>query len=133
MAGLTQEELAARTGLSVRAIGDLERGRTARPHSRSVKVLAQALGLAEPAYEQLVDLQRQQLAAGAAEPAGLPHQLVSRWPKPRAVPVGQRLVAPGRCLLSFRRISLISPGVLSRWRVWSRWWLRGCGLVSRVR
>ena len=70
MAGLTQEELAARTGLSVRAIGDLERGRTARPHSRSVKVLAQALGLAEPAYEQLVDLQRQQLAAGAAEPAG---------------------------------------------------------------
>ena len=31
-------------------------------------------------------------AAGAAEPA-VPHQLVSRWPKPRAVPVGQRLVA----------------------------------------
>jgi tetratricopeptide (TPR) repeat protein/transcriptional regulator with XRE-family HTH domain len=69
-AGLTQEELAARTGLSVRAIGDLERGRTARPHSRSVKVLAQALGLAEPAYEQLMDLLRQQLAADAAAPAG---------------------------------------------------------------
>ncbi len=77
-AGLTQEELAARTGLSVRAIGDLERGRTARPHGRSVKVLAQALGLAEPAYEQLMDLLRQQLAAGVAKRPGPPHQLVSR-------------------------------------------------------
>jgi tetratricopeptide (TPR) repeat protein len=84
MAGLTQEELAARTGLSVRAIGDLERGRTERPHGRSVKLLAQALGLAEPAYDQLMDLLRQQMAADVAEPGGF------------ATSAGERVVqAPG--------------------------------------
>jgi tRNA A-37 threonylcarbamoyl transferase component Bud32/transcriptional regulator with XRE-family HTH domain len=44
---MTQEELAGRAGLSVRAISNLERGRTARPHPRSLEVLAAALGLPE--------------------------------------------------------------------------------------
>jgi tetratricopeptide (TPR) repeat protein/transcriptional regulator with XRE-family HTH domain len=44
-AGLTQEELADRTGLSVRAISDIERGITSRPHTNSVSMLAQALGI----------------------------------------------------------------------------------------
>jgi transcriptional regulator with XRE-family HTH domain len=33
-AGLTQAELAERPGLTVRAISDMERGRTARPYIR---------------------------------------------------------------------------------------------------
>jgi tetratricopeptide (TPR) repeat protein/transcriptional regulator with XRE-family HTH domain len=44
-AGLTQEELAGQCGLSVRALADMERGRTARPYRRSVALLADALGL----------------------------------------------------------------------------------------
>jgi tetratricopeptide (TPR) repeat protein/transcriptional regulator with XRE-family HTH domain len=44
-AGLTQEELAADAGLSVRAIADMERGRTARPYRRSVALLTEALEL----------------------------------------------------------------------------------------
>jgi transcriptional regulator with XRE-family HTH domain len=44
-AGLTQEDLAARCGLSIRALADMERGRTARPYRRSVALLAGALGL----------------------------------------------------------------------------------------
>ena len=48
-AGMTQEELAGKSGLSVRAISNLERGRTARPHPRSLEVLAVALGLPETA------------------------------------------------------------------------------------
>jgi len=47
--GMTQEELAGKSGLSVRAISNLERGRTARPHPRSLEVLAIALGLPETA------------------------------------------------------------------------------------
>jgi transcriptional regulator with XRE-family HTH domain/tRNA A-37 threonylcarbamoyl transferase component Bud32 len=47
--GMTQEELAGKSGLSVRAISNLERGRTARPHPRSLEVLAVALGLPETA------------------------------------------------------------------------------------
>ena len=47
-AGLTQEELAERAGLSVRGISDLERGinRTARPDT--AHALARALGLSKP-------------------------------------------------------------------------------------
>ncbi|OLF14721.1 helix-turn-helix domain-containing protein [Actinophytocola xanthii] len=43
---LTQEELAERSGVSIRAISDLERGRTKRPHRRSVRLLTEALRLA---------------------------------------------------------------------------------------
>jgi transcriptional regulator with XRE-family HTH domain len=44
-AGLTQEDLADRAGLSGRALSDMERGRTARPFARSVRLLADALEL----------------------------------------------------------------------------------------
>jgi transcriptional regulator with XRE-family HTH domain len=53
-AGLTQEELAERSGLSVRAIADLERGRTRRPYPSSVRALARALGLPDSAGAELV-------------------------------------------------------------------------------
>jgi tetratricopeptide (TPR) repeat protein/transcriptional regulator with XRE-family HTH domain len=44
-AGLSQEELAKRSGLSVRAIGDIERARTRVPHPGTVRRLAEALGV----------------------------------------------------------------------------------------
>jgi transcriptional regulator with XRE-family HTH domain len=53
-AGLTQEELADRSGLSVRAISSLERGRTSRPHPHSLRRVASGLGLAEAAVSELI-------------------------------------------------------------------------------
>src|SRR5580692_5923953 len=44
-AGLTQEELARKSGLSVRAISDLERGRSTRPYPRTARMLADAMAL----------------------------------------------------------------------------------------
>jgi predicted ATPase/transcriptional regulator with XRE-family HTH domain len=44
-AGLTQQELAERAGLSVEAIGALERGARTRPHRDTVRLLARALAL----------------------------------------------------------------------------------------
>src|ERR1700722_17578924 len=44
-AGLTQRELAARSGLSVTAVRDLEQGRSHRPRAGSLAALAGALGL----------------------------------------------------------------------------------------
>jgi transcriptional regulator with XRE-family HTH domain len=46
-AGLSQEELAERAGLSQRGMSDLERGKRRAPHPATVRRLAEALGLTE--------------------------------------------------------------------------------------
>lgn len=58
-AGLTQEELAERAGLSARAISDLERGVNRYPYRTTVQSLIQVLGLqAEDAEALLSSVQR---------------------------------------------------------------------------
>jgi tetratricopeptide (TPR) repeat protein/transcriptional regulator with XRE-family HTH domain len=57
-AGLTQEELAEHSGLSVRTIGNLERARMAKPYSSTVRLVASALGLTEAAADGIVTLYR---------------------------------------------------------------------------
>ena len=71
MAGLTQEMLAERSGISLRAISDLERGVRRLPHRDTVRLLAQGAGLnAEDrrALEQSVDRHRR--IVYAAQPSG---------------------------------------------------------------
>jgi predicted ATPase/transcriptional regulator with XRE-family HTH domain len=46
-AGLTQEELASKAGLSARAVSVIERGERRRPYPHTVRSLAEALGLSE--------------------------------------------------------------------------------------
>jgi transcriptional regulator with XRE-family HTH domain/tetratricopeptide (TPR) repeat protein len=53
-AGLSQEELAQRCGLSSRTLSDIERGRTARPFGRSIRLVADALQLDEAARARLL-------------------------------------------------------------------------------
>ncbi len=64
-AGLTQEELAEQTTLSVRTISDLERGVNHRPHAFTVRRLAHALALGEQASSQLAVAARQARASEA--------------------------------------------------------------------
>jgi Helix-turn-helix domain/NB-ARC domain len=64
--GLTQEQLAERSSLSIRAIADMERSRTARPYRRSVQRLADALELLDPERELLQRVAR----SGGAEVRG---------------------------------------------------------------
>ena len=45
--GLTQEELAARAGLTAKAVSALERGERKRPYPHTVRSLADALELSE--------------------------------------------------------------------------------------
>jgi tetratricopeptide (TPR) repeat protein/transcriptional regulator with XRE-family HTH domain len=63
-AGLTQDELAAAAGLSVRAVRDLERG-ASRPYQRTIGLLADALGLPTAARDELT-----RAARGAAGDGG---------------------------------------------------------------
>jgi transcriptional regulator with XRE-family HTH domain/tetratricopeptide (TPR) repeat protein len=86
-AGLTQEDLAERSGVSLRAIADLERGRTHRPYPSSVRALVRALGLPEAAAAELVARYR---AGGEATPArasaAAPAERAGRATVPRQLP-----------------------------------------------
>jgi transcriptional regulator with XRE-family HTH domain/tetratricopeptide (TPR) repeat protein len=57
-AGLSQEELSERSGVSVRAISDMERGRARSPQRRTTEALIDALDLGEPDREELRRLAR---------------------------------------------------------------------------
>jgi transcriptional regulator with XRE-family HTH domain len=63
---VSQEELAARAGVSVRAIGNLEQGRVGRPRGGSVRLLADALGLVGLERQRFEDAARQRVEDGAA-------------------------------------------------------------------
>jgi predicted ATPase/DNA-binding XRE family transcriptional regulator len=68
-AGLTQEELAARAGLSPNAIGALERGVRKRPYPHTVRSLANALELSENEQAALLASVPKQGTAASAAPA----------------------------------------------------------------
>jgi tetratricopeptide (TPR) repeat protein/DNA-binding XRE family transcriptional regulator len=67
-AGLSQEELAERAGLSVRTISSLERGRTRAPYQESLHRLADALGLDAATRAEFFAAAGRRLAGAAAEP-----------------------------------------------------------------
>lgn len=69
MKDLTQEELAARSGLSVQAISMLERGVRSAPRSRTVEVLVRALALAPAERDLLLSAARRPGPTGPAPPA----------------------------------------------------------------
>lgn len=69
VAGLTQEELAARAGLSPNAVGALERGVRRRPYPHTVRSLAEALELSESERAALLaSVPKRGAAAATAAP-----------------------------------------------------------------
>jgi transcriptional regulator with XRE-family HTH domain len=92
-AGLTQEELADRSGLSVRAISSLERDRTHRPRPDSLRRVASGLGLTEPVVSGLIARYRSGPDGEPAFAAGWGHGRASGEPLvvPRQLPAA---VAP---------------------------------------
>lgn len=80
-AGLTQEELAERAALSVRAVGDIERGVKQRPHRETLRLLADALDLSDEERDRFHATARQQRAPATAlapvvsSPSNLPAQV----------------------------------------------------------
>ena len=79
-AGLTQEALAERAGLSARGVQDLERGVRAAPRAETVRLLADALGLDAAARAALV--------AGRAPGAGALRRRRAAVPLRPARPAG---------------------------------------------
>ena len=69
VAGLTQEELAERAGISSRSIRDMERGGARRPRKETVALLARALGLSGQDLSILTEAARRLGAAASVVPA----------------------------------------------------------------
>jgi tetratricopeptide (TPR) repeat protein/transcriptional regulator with XRE-family HTH domain len=86
-AGLSQEILAERADLSVRAVRNLERGRTGTPHSGSLHRLADALELRGEARGQFFAAAGRQLAGDAsADAAAAPEGGLTRVGAEQIVP-----------------------------------------------
>ena len=83
-AGLTQEALAERAGISERSIRDFERGVARRPHRETVDLLVEALGLASArraAFNDAASASSIAIAAGSRTRANSSTALVGRAPE----------------------------------------------------
>jgi tetratricopeptide (TPR) repeat protein/transcriptional regulator with XRE-family HTH domain len=92
-ASLSQQDLAERSGLSIRAVSNLERGRARWPHPDTVRRLADALGLRDQAREQFIAAAGRRLAPAAAPLTTVPED---RLPRPVSQVVPRQLPAPVR-------------------------------------
>jgi transcriptional regulator with XRE-family HTH domain len=75
IAGVTQEELASHSGISVRTIVEIERGHTKQPRASTVRKLAVALELDEFTMRQLFVM----AAHGTLTMAGTPQAEEPAW------------------------------------------------------
>src|SRR5687767_14025285 len=114
--GLTQEALAERAGLSVRAITDLERGVRRAPYRDTVQRLAAALGLnAESAEELRASGRPPRVMAGGRGLLSADVALVAqgaRLPAPHTTLIGrdQEIGVLRRLVTETRLLTLIGPG-----------------------
>src|SRR5262245_35390845 len=86
-AGLSQEELAQRAGLSAHGISDLERGARKNPYPATVRLLADALGVTDAERAQL--RRAAQRASSGRTAAGIPDAPSARLHEPRTSFVGR--------------------------------------------
>ncbi len=120
-AGLTQEALAQRAGLSVRGISDLERGTRQAPHHETVNLLAIALALPphkrallEAAARPMHDTsQTEGRGASASPPHNLPAQVTPLIGREREA----RLAAETLRRADTRLLTLTGPGGVGKSRL----------------
>ena len=81
-AGLTQEELAFRAGLTPNAVSGLERGKTRRPYPNTVRSLADALGLTKEERASLLAAVPKRETIAPETPSPVPGASDSSLPNP---------------------------------------------------
>jgi predicted ATPase/DNA-binding XRE family transcriptional regulator len=118
-AGLTQEGLAERAGLSARGVQDLERGVRAAPRAETVRLLAEALGLDAGARAGFTAAAYPELAAPAVDLTVFERQ--PALPIPPTALVGRESQVAAVCALlrqsSTRLLTLTGPGGVGKTRL----------------
>jgi predicted ATPase/DNA-binding XRE family transcriptional regulator len=115
-AGLTQEELALRAGLSPRAISALERGERQRPYPHTVRTLADALGLSEEVRTSLLATLPSHATAAPTTPATTPEANIPASPTP-LLGRERELEEIRTFLREVRLLTLTGPGGVGKTRL----------------
>jgi predicted ATPase/DNA-binding CsgD family transcriptional regulator/transcriptional regulator with XRE-family HTH domain len=117
-AGLTQEELAERAGLSIRGISDLERGARGLPRKDTLQLLLSALDLSPADHAALVAAARRSAASSPRRERAVQHMSL---PVPLTSLVGRETeIASVSTLLSdpvIRLLTLTGPGGTGKTRL----------------
>jgi transcriptional regulator with XRE-family HTH domain len=135
-AGLSQEDLAVRSGLSVRAISNLERDRVGRPRESTVALLAEALRLSDPERLRLLAARSRGRHLGtsvydpprhpAAQPRQLPRQAQHFVGREREVQsldaaLARSTAAPAMGVATSEVIAITGPAGVGKTALAVRW------------
>ena len=121
-AGLTQEALAERAGLSARGLQDLERGLRLAPRAETVRLLADALGLDTESRSALIRAAHPELATLSPQTnqlpvAPLPVPLTSLVDRETEVAAIWALLRPDDGSAAARLVTLTGPGGVGKTRL----------------
>ncbi len=116
--GLSQEQLAERSGLSARAVSDLERGLRTQPRPETLRMLGDALELGPEDRDALLAAARPDLLQPTPQPEV--RRATNSLPRPRSALIGRRAEvgdALDRLGSGAKLLTLTGPGGVGKTRI----------------